>query len=277
MAGLFLYAPVPAQFRVTTRLVEVNVTVRDSHGRYVDGLDETNFDVFDNGAPQQLVAFEPQSTRLNCSVVIDTTGSMAAALPVVKNSIVRMLEEFRPEDEIAVYSFSGKLQRLQNFTTNRLAAKQAVLRTRAEGATALFDSISEAAQEIAGRAGKKALVVFTDGADNASLLTARSAVQRAKKAGVPVYSVAEGEALANPRLLSQLKELSASTGGQSHRAGDTSEIGGVFHAISEDLQHTYMLAYKPPPANDGKWRAIRVAVKGVKEPKLRAKEGYIPE
>lgn len=266
-----------AVFRVETRLVEVYATIRDNHGKYLDGLPRERFQVLDNGEPQSLAAFESDATRFSCAVLIDTTGSMAGVLPVVKNSVVHLVDEMRDQDAVAVYSFAAGLHQLQDFTTDKNAAKQAVLRTRAEGATALFDAISELAHDVGARTGKKAIVVFTDGADNASLLNAQAAVQRAKKAGVPVYAIAEGDALKTKKLLDQLKDVAEMTGAQSYQAHKTSEIAGIFQDISKDLQHTYMLAYKPPPAKDQKWRTIQLTVAGLKDAKIRAKEGYLPE
>jgi Ca-activated chloride channel family protein len=272
-----LLAQAPAIFRADARLVEVYATVRDNHGRYLDGLEKDRFQVLDNGVPQPLVAFESDSKRLSCAILIDTTGSMAAVLPTVKNSVVHLVDELREGDAAAVYSFSTSLNRLQDFTTDKAAAKQAIFRTRAGGSTALFDAISELAHEIAPRNGKKAIIVFTDGADNASLLNARAAIQRAKKAGVPVYAIAEGEALTSKPLLDELKDVAEMTGGQPYRVHKSSEISTIFQEISGDLQHTYMLVYKPPAVTEAKWRTIQLTVNGLKDPKIRAKEGYLPE
>jgi VWFA-related protein len=264
-------------FRVQTRLVEVYATVKSHNGRYLDGLPQDRFEVKDNGQLQSVVAFESNAAELSCAILLDTTGSMAAALPVVKSSVMRMIDELAPDDNIAVYSFSMGLNRLQEFTTDKAAAKQAVLRGRAAGQTALFDAISELAREIEPRTGKKAIVVFTDGADNASLLNARSAVQRAKKSGVPVYAVAEGDALKSKPLLSEIREIADATGAKFHEAHKPSDINAIFQDISGDLGHTYLLAYKPPPSMDQKWRTIELAVSGLKDVKVRAKEGYLPE
>jgi VWFA-related protein len=264
-------------FRVQTRLVEVYATVRDHNGRYLDGLPQDRFQVKDNGQVQPVLAFESNTAKLSCAILLDTTGSMAAALPVVKNSVIRMIDELAPDDNVAVYSFSVGLKRLQDFTTEKAAAKQAVLRGHASGQTALFDAISELAREIEPRTGKKAIVVFTDGADNASLLNARSAVQRAKKSGIPVYAIAEGDALNSKELLAEIKEIAETTGGKFHEAHKTSQINEIFQDISGDLGHTYLLAYKPPPITDQKWRTIELAVLGVRGVKVRAKEGYLPE
>jgi VWFA-related protein len=264
-------------FRTNSRLVEVYATVRDEAGRYLDGLPRDRFAVRDNGEVQPLVAFESNSVPLSCAILLDTTGSMAAALPIVKNSVIRMLDELREEDTVAVYGFSTGLNRLQDFTTDKAAAKQAVLRTRAGGDTALFDAVSQLAREVAARAGKKAILVFTDGEDNASVLNARSAVQRAKDAGVPVYAIAEGEALQSKKLLSELKDIADTTGAQFHEAHKTNEITAIFQDIATDLQHTYLLAYKPPPSSDRAWRTVELTIAGVKGAKIRAKKGYLSE
>jgi Ca-activated chloride channel homolog len=264
-------------FRAESRLVELYVTVRDHNGRYVDGLPRDRFQIMDNGEPQSISVFESESTPLSCAVLLDTTGSMAGVLPAVKTSVMHMIDELAADDSVAIYTFSVGLKRLQDFTADKAAAKQAVLRGRASGQTALFDAISELAHEIEPRKGKKAIIVFTDGDDNASTLNARAAVQRAKKAGVPVYAIAEGDALKSKALLTEIREIAETTGAKFHEVHKTSNIGEIFQDISGDLGHTYLLAYKPPTSTDQKWRTIELAVSGVKGLKVRAKEGYFPE
>jgi Ca-activated chloride channel homolog len=266
-----------AIFRADTRLVEVYATVRDHSGRYLDGLPRDRFQVTDNGEQQPIAVFESDSTPLSCAVLLDTTGSMAEVLPAVKSSVMHMIDQLSADDAVAVYTFSVGLKRLQDFTSDKAAAKQAVLRGRASGQTALFDAISELAKEIQPRKGKKAIIVFTDGDDNASMLNARAAVQRAKKAGVPVYAIAEGAALTSKPLLAEIREIAESTGAKFHEVHKTSNISEVFQDISSDLSHTYLLAYKAPPSADQKWRTIALSVSGEKGIKVRAKEGYFPE
>jgi len=264
-------------FESEARLVEVYVTVLDRQGRFVDGLTRGRFQVTDNGQPRPIVAFETVAADLSCAILLDTTGSMARALPVVKNAILRMLDRMRPNDEVAVYGFSATLTLLQGFTTDKSAAKKAVLEVRAQGRTALFDALSQVSREISRRAGKKVIVAFTDGLDNASVLHSEAALTRARKVGALVYTVAQGEALQSSALAGQLKEIARRTGGQAYQARQARDVERVFQDISEDLRHTYLLAYKPPPASDGKWRTIQVAVGDLPGAKVRAKEGYFPE
>lgn len=264
--------------KVQVRLVEVYASIYDQKGHFVDGLSRENFQVWEDGKPQQIAAFDSTSQSLSCAILLDTTASMNEALPRVKNSIVKLIDELSPQDSIAIYTFDQRLVIRQEFTTDKSAAKRAALRTRAEGATALFDALSEAAQELSQRSGKKVLILFTDGDDNSSALNASSAVARAKKAGVPLYTIAEGEATRSKNLRKLLDDLSQRTGGAAYEAKKPGEIEQVFHEISEDLRHLYMISYRPPSGpSDGKWRKIDLLVKGPKDYHVRAKEGYFAE
>lgn len=282
--ALFLLLP-PAQaqqsstvIKVQSRLVEVYATIYDGKGSYVDGLTRDRFEVSEDGRPQRITHFETSAGSLSCAILLDTTGSMGEALPRVKNSIVKLIGALGPDDSVAIYTFDQRLVVRQDFTINKDAAKRAVLRTRAEGRTALFDALSETTQDVAKRPGKKAFIVFTDGDDNASVLTANAAVTRAKKAGIPLYAIGEGEALKSRNLMKLLEDLSHQTGGAAYQAKKLGDIETIFQKITQDLLHLYMIGYPPPPATtEGKWRQISVAVKGIKDYHVRAKEGYFPE
>jgi len=264
--------------KVQVRLVEVYASIHDQKGHFVDGLNRESFQVLEDGKPQQIAAFDSTSQSLSCAILLDTTGSMNEALPRVKNSIVKLIDELDPQDSVAIYTFDQRLVIRQEFTTDKNAAKRAVLRARAEGATALFDALSEAAQELSQRSGKKILILFTDGDDNSSALNANAAVARAKKAGVPLYTIAEGEAAHSKNLRKLLDDLSRRTGGAAYEVKKPGEIEQVFHEISEDLRHLYMISYRPPQgANGGKWRKIDLLLNGPKDCHIRAKEGYFAE
>ena len=129
--------------RVQVHLVEVYASVFDHKGQYVEGLGRDSFQVFEDGKPQQITNFEADTGKLACAILLDTTGSMAEALPRVKNSIMKLIDVLGSGDEVAVYTFDKRLVVRQEFTTDKAAAKRAVLRTRAEGQTALFDALSE--------------------------------------------------------------------------------------------------------------------------------------
>jgi len=266
-----------ADFKTTGRLVEVYATVTDGRGRYVDNLTADQFTLLDQRAPQSITAFEPQSNEVSCVLLLDTTGSMLFSLPALKNAALRLIAELRPEDSVAVYNFSNAITELQPFTADKSSAKRSVLGTRAFGDTALYDALARVGQDLAGRAGKKVIVLFTDGKDNASTLNADSAIQRAKAAGVPVYTIAQGEAIGQKDLLEQLQSISKATGGVAFVVEKPSEIGRVFDKVSEDLAHGYLLSFQAPPSENSDWRAIQVGIAGSRGLKVRARDGYFPE
>lgn len=268
--------PAPT-FKSDVRLIEVHATVFDKKGNFLDGLPRERFEVLDDGAPQPIVAFEASSSDLSCALLLDTTGSMQESLPSVKNAALRLIDQLRDGDSIAIYSFSDSLSVLQDFTKDKADAKRAVLRTRAAGRTALFDGISQTIAAMSKRKGRKALVVFTDGDDNASVLHASAAVGRAKKVGIPVFAVAQGEALSQSKLFKLLKEISTATGGEVYAARRPDQIKEVFADVSTQIQHIYLIGYYAPPAAGDKWHAIKVAVKTPEAREIRAREGYYPD
>jgi Ca-activated chloride channel family protein len=265
-----------AQFKSEARLIEVYATVFDKKGKFLSGLSRDGFEILDEGTPQPITAFESSSSDLSCALLLDATGSMSAVLPRLKKAVTDFIDELRPGDAIAVYSFAEGLQKLADFTIDKSEAKRAVSRIRAFGGTALFDGMASVAGEITNRRGRKALLVFSDGADNASVLTATNAVARANKSGIPIFAVAQGDALKAKNLFKLLKETSEATGGKIYAAEDRDEIAKIFADISRQLQSFYLLAYKPPPADQTKWRSIRVLVKGQNRYEVRARQGYLP-
>ena len=265
-----------AVFRTDARLVEVYATVTDRRGRHVDDLGPEEFAVLDNGKEMPVTAFESRVSAVSCALLLDTTASMQAALPALKATALKLLGELRPIDSAAIYSFSDSVTVLQPFTTDKNAAARAVLRTRAFGKTALYDALARVSREVAGRAGKKVIVVFTDGADNVSALTSETALKGAKNLGVPVYTIAQGDALESPDLLKQLANLSQATGGVAFTIHSPTEIEKVFESITEDLMHGYLLAFQPPATEDRTWRPIEVKMRSPRGHKIRARMGYYP-
>src|SRR5579872_3854941 len=269
--------PVEADFKTSGRLVEVYATVTDSRGRYVDNLNRGDFTILDQKNPQNITAFEPQSNEVSWVLLLDTTGSMQLALPALKNAALRLISELRPEDSAAVYTFSDSVTELQPFTTDKAAAKRAVLHTQAFGETALYDALARVGQDLVGRAGKKVIILFTDGKDNASTLNTDAAIQRAKANGVPIYTIAQGEAIGHRDMLDQLAGISKATGGEAFAIEKPGEIGSVFDKVSEDLTHGYLLSFQPPASESPAWRPIQVTVSGSRGLKVRARDGYDPE
>ncbi len=266
----------PLTLRADVRLVEVYATGTDNKGRHVTGLPPEAFEVYDEGVAQRIVSFQSSGEALSCAVLLDMTGSMMAALPTVKNATLSLIDVLRDSDSIAIYGFNISLRLLQDFTLDKGAAKREVMRIRPAGGTALLDAIAQVAMDLSARKGKKSVIVFTDGNDNSSFLNADAAISRARKAGLPVYTVAEGDALKSRQLLNSLEHLSEATDGRSFTARKASDIERIFTEISKDVTSTYLLAYPAPPPGGAKWRSIQVAVRDPRGTKVHARKGYAP-
>jgi Ca-activated chloride channel homolog len=266
-----------AIFRASSNLVEVYAAVTDSRGRYLDDLTATEFSVVEGDHSQAITAFENHTASVSVALLFDTTGSMEATLPSLKSAALHLLDELRPDDSVAVYGFNDRVAELQPFTTEKFAAKRAVLRAHAAGSTALYDALLRVNHDLAARPGKKVIIVFTDGDDNSSMLTADDVIEGAKTRGIPIYTIAEGEALDSLQLLDRLANMSRSTGGRPFVVRKLSDIATVFEKVSEDLMHGYLLAFQPRSGDDRGWHAIKVVLPAHKGDQIRAREGYYPD
>lgn len=142
--------------------------------------------------------------------------------------------------------------------------------------TALYDGLVRVTRDIAGRPGKKVIVVFTDGDDNISMLSGEAATLRAKTAGVPIYTIAKGAEL-HEETLQQLAAISRATGGMSFTLRWSFEIVNVFDKVLQDVLHGYLLAFQPSSAEGHTWHTIKVQLKAPRGRNVRAREGYYPE
>jgi VWFA-related protein len=264
-------------FKAAGRIVEVYTTVTDSRGRYVDDLKGNDFSIHVEGQPTGMFAFENHTSSVSVALLFDTTSSMSATLPSLKGAAMKLVDELRSDDTVAVYGFNDRVTELQPFTTDKTAIKRAVLRAHAAGTTALYDALVRVNRDLALRRGKKVIILFSDGDDNASMLTADMAILRAKSRGIPIYTVAQGEALLHPRLVGQLANLSQFTGGTPFLIRKLDDIGTAFQKMSEDLMHGYLLAFQPPPDNGHSWHKIAVALSTRKGLVIRAREAYFSE
>ena len=275
LCGFMLFAESQTVIKTEVRLVEVYATVFDGKGTHVEGLTRDQFEIRDNGELREISMFESVSSEISCAILLDATGSMQGSLPAVKNAVFHLIDRLRENDRVAVYTFNNSLTCVQDFTADKQAAKRAVLDIRAGGGTALFDALAEIVRDLGQQNGKKSVILFTDGADNSSFLYPGAALSGARAAGIPIYTIAQGEALENRGLLEQLKQIASWTGALTYSAKGTREIDRICDQIRLDLRHTYLLAYPAPAGQEAGWRTIRLAVKGRKNLRVRAKEGYL--
>jgi len=262
-------------FKEEVKLVEVYATVLDHKGHEVDGLTKDQFEVRDDGKVQRIRVFEPASGALSCALLLDITGSMTFALPAVKNGARQLIDSLRPEDSVGVYAFTEQLDELQQMSTDHAASKRALTELYTGGRTALFDSITQLAIDMEQRPGKKVIVVLTDGGDNASVLNRYDAAERAKNSGVPVFAIAEGEALHDGAAASLLGDLARATGGAMYKANHSKDIESAFEEIGRQVRNGYLLAFRPGPNQSKSWHEIQVVIKNTTERlRVQARGGY---
>jgi Ca-activated chloride channel homolog len=262
--------------KVDVRMIEVQAAVYDDKGRAVTNLAAADFRIVEDGSNQQIGVFEPASSGMTIAVLVDTTGSMVVDLPHVKNAVSRLLSVLSPEHSVGMFTFASHLTQLSPFTTDRKATLSAVLRMKAGGTTALFDSLAQLARGTSSINGKKAILLLTDGDDTSSLLTLEASVRSIQHIGIPVYSMLYGRALEDPTLYERLKKISQSTGGVPFKVREPSEVSRVFERIAQDLEHIYLLGYYSSNTASSQWRAVEVSLPSRPKLKLRAKEGYWP-
>lgn len=261
---------------VNVRMVEVYASVLDSHGKHVLGLGKDQFEIAEDGQVQKVQLFESQAAALSTALLIDTTGSMLRDLPRVKNAVSNLLSLMKPEDSFGLFSFDTRLTILHPFSRDRASAMRALLRTRASGATALYDALTQLASEVSKSSGKKVILLFTDGDDNSSIMTREAAERNVKRVGVPIYAVAEGAALASKPLMKSLEEICRSTGGLIFQARKSDDLAHIFGEIGRDLQYLYLVGYYPSLDHQRKtdWHRVSVRLPQHRDFKIRAKEGY---
>ncbi|MDE3155700.1 MAG: VWA domain-containing protein [Acidobacteriota bacterium] len=258
-------AAVPV-FKSGVDLVTVSAIVRDQRGRMVTGLKASDFEVLDAGMPRTIVQFRADRAPASVALLIDTSGSMEIAdkiaqARVAATALVDGLDQ--TQDETAVYAFDTGLRTLQPFSPPRsLLSTFAALKPY--GATSLYDAIAQAARREAVRpVPHRAVVVFTDGLDNASRLTPAQVSGLASSIDVPIYVVAVVSPLDRAAVLggggkgsgvyataaAALADLGRWTGGGLLVASSDDEMRVAMQRIVADLHHQYLLAFTPglPP------------------------------
>ncbi|PYV21049.1 MAG: VWA domain-containing protein [Acidobacteria bacterium] len=272
--------------QVDVNLVVVNVTVTDPYDRIVTGLDQENFQVFDEKVSQQIVAFSTEDAPISVGMVFDSSGSMSDKIEKSKEAALQFFKTSNPQDEFMLINFSERPNLISAFTSKFENLEDRLITVRAGGKTALLDAIYLGLSEMKkGTTNRKALLVISDGGDNHSRYTERDVKKAVKEADVEIYSVGIFEPLASrgrtpeeaggPGLLAELSEVS---GGRMFSVEDPNELPDIMEKISIELRNQYVIGYKPSNlVRDGRWRRIKVKLsppKGLPPLQVYARTGY---
>jgi len=262
--------------RVSTDLVVVNATVTDRSGQFARGLKATDFRIFEDGAEQKISAFTAEETPFAAAILLDTSGSMESRLTLGRSAAIRFLDGLRDEDVAAVYNFDSKVEQLQDFSPGHdLPARAFGLKTKM--VTALNDAVMRAAEDLSKRQEKRrAILILSDGGENASKVTSGKALDTALQAGVTVYAVNMSPEGGNRDLVAAgiLRNFTEKSGGRYIDVPGGQALRDAFGEIASELGRQYTIAYRPTNrAHDGKWRAIELKLS---KPELtaRTRKGY---
>lgn len=283
-APLLLASQERPVFAVDVRLVRLLVTVKNTAGELIAGLDRDDFTVIDTGVPQKVELFERQTEQpLSVALLIDTSGSTAIDLGYELESARRFLKallaEGHPEDSAALYTFNYQVS-LQSAFTRRLARLEERMKgLRGEAGTSLYDAIYLASRDLEGRDGRRVIVVVTDGGDTTSRKDFHTALASAHRAEAALYGILvmpiKSDVGRNIGGENALSGLASSTGGRVFTPAIGEQLDRAFSEILRDLRTQYLIGYYPknvPPVQGG---FHRVQVK-VNRPDLRVqtRSGY---
>jgi len=254
-------------FKVNVKLVNVFTTVTDASGAPVSSLKQDDFQVFEDGKPQQIAVFHRESELpLSIVVAIDTSLSTRGDQKLELESARRFAHAIlRPIDGLSLFQFSEIVDQLTPFTADIRVIDKAINRVHSGAATALYDTLYLGSDALMDRRGRKVMVVITDGGDTVSKTNYQEAIREAQEAEVILYSIIivpiENSAGRDTGGEHALIQLSRDTGGKYYYASGIQQLDAAFRQISDELRTQYLIAYYPNTrVTDSDFRRIDIKV-----------------
>jgi Ca-activated chloride channel family protein len=282
-----LLAQSPTVFRTDVNLVRVVATVKTLAGQTVGTLGKDEFEVYDNGVPQQVAVFEHQTEQaLSVVLMVDTSGSTAKELKYEADSSSRFLHallgEGNLEDSAALFTFNWEIREQQPFTRDLKALDARLKLMHGDAGTAMYDAVYLGARRLEPRQGRKVIVVVTDGGDTVSKFTVHQALEAAQLADAVIYAIVvmpiTNDAGRNTGGEHALDFMANGTGGRCFLPTVGTELDKAFTSIITELRTQYLLGFYPKGVPLSKDRFHKLEVR-VTRPDLRvsARNGYYGE
>jgi Ca-activated chloride channel family protein len=273
-----------AKISVTANLVVLPVKVTNAHGKFVPGLKLQDFHVYEDGKLQDPTVFEDSDTPVTVGLVVDHSRSMGSKLSDVVIAVSYFVHSSNAQDEMFVVDFNDdvsiELMKGKAFSNDPKDLETALTAVSARGRTALYDAVSEGLHHLQyGRWGKKALVVISDGGDNASHLKYSQVVAQARRSQALIYSVALLGASGEEENPTVLLKLCRDTGGIAYFPKPAERVADISKEIARDLREQYTIGYVPRQIGSAdRFRKIEVKVTPPNRGKIRVRTrlGYLP-
>ncbi len=301
-------------FRVKVDMVVLSFTVTDSHNRYINGLKNTDFKIYEDGIPQKmatfaegtkppvqvladgstrpLVAGEPAEAPgnpgidlhsdafvgTNVFVLFDTSNFMYRGFVYAEDAIADFVRGLDRADSVAVYTFSRNLSRAASLTRDRGDAIGGLRHSVAGDDTALYNCLLLTLRDAAKVPGRKVVIVFSNGPDNASMVAPDDVRAVAEDEGIPIYVISTNEVNKDPISSGVFRRIATRTGGKAYWAKTWQKQVEAFESIREDLGNSYTVTYYPQPNPNEGFRKINVEIVSDigKKYRIRSRPGYRP-
>ena len=295
-------------FRVKVDLVVLSFTITDNKGHYINGLQPKDFRILEDGIPQKLSSFaegnkpplevQPDGSMrpmqiteqvkvegrpdavvgTNVFVLFDTSNYMYRGFVYASDAIADFVRGLDRADSVAVYTYSRNLTRAASLTKERNEAVSGLRSAVAGDDSALYNCLLLTLRDAARVPGRKVVIVFSNGPDNASMVAPDDVRAVAEDEGIPIYVISTNEVTKDPVSSNVFKRISTGTGGKSYFAKTWQKQVEAFEAIREDLGNSYTVTYYPQTNPNEGFRKISVEVlsDAGKKYRVQARPGYRP-
>ncbi len=301
-------------FRVKVDMVVLSFTITDSKGHYINGLKPKDFRILEDAIPQKLNSFlegnkppvminadgstqpiviestgvnsdgAPPVTRsdafvgTNVFVLFDTSNYMYRGFVYASDAIADFIRGLDRADSVAVYTYSRNLARAAPLTKERTQAILGLRNAVAGDDSALYNCLLLTLRDAAKIPGRKVVIVFSNGPDNASMVAPDDVRAVAEDEGIPIYVISTNDVARDPISSNVFKRIASQTGGKSYYAKTWQKQVEAFEAIREDLGNSYTVTYYPQTNPNEGFRKITVEVLSDvgKKYRVQARPGYRP-
>ena len=302
-----------ALFEVEVDLVMLNIAVTDQRGRYIRDLSPTDFRITEDGIQQAIASFGEgnaaprrvvrtglrptggtpegdiqltlpdsvagQLVGTNVFILFDTSNFMYRSLVYAEDAIADFIRGLDQADSVAVYSFSRNLTRHASLSAEHDDALRGLRRSVAGDETALYNCLLLTLRDAATVSGRKVIIVFSNGPDNASAVSPDDVGAIAEDEGVPIYVISTRELNRDPISSNAFRRITQRTGGKAYFAKTWQRQSEAFVEIREELDSSYTVTYYPQPNPNRGWRSIQVELLGSDQRRyrIRTRAGYRPK